>query len=70
LGTSSGLIVSTPAGSTGWLSSICHMSVICLRKKTQRPKLKDNELLFAVREPFQSVRTQIGISGIIKLKIV
>jgi hypothetical protein len=35
--------------------------------KPKRPKLKDNELLFAVREPFQSVRTQIGItSGIIK----
>lgn len=35
--------------------------------KPKRPKLKDSELLFAVREPFQSVRTQIGITaGVIK----
>lgn len=69
---SSGLIVSTPAGSTGWLSSIFNMSygitnMFEKNLKLKRPKLKDNELLFAVREPFQSVRTQIGItSGIIK----
>jgi hypothetical protein len=56
-------------GSTGWLSSI----LICLMVlqyvwENLKPKTKqDNELLFAVREPFQSVRTQIGItSGIIK----
>ncbi len=69
---SSGLIVSTPAGSTGWLSSIFNMSygitnMFEKNLKPKRPKLKDNELLFAIREPFQSVRTQIGItSGIIK----
>lgn len=69
---SSGLIVSTPAGSTGWLSSIFNMSygianMFEKNLKPKRPKLKDNELLFAVREPFQSVRTQIGItSGIIR----
>lgn len=69
---SSGLIVSTPAGSTGWLSSIFNMSygitnMFEKNLKPKRPKLKDNELLFAVREPFQSVRTQIGITaGIIK----
>lgn len=69
---SSGLIVSTPAGSTGWLSSIFNMSygianMFEKNLKPKRPKLKDTELLFAVREPFQSVRTQIGItSGIIK----
>ncbi len=35
--------------------------------KPKRPKLKENELLFAVREPFQSIRSQIGISaGILK----
>jgi hypothetical protein len=35
--------------------------------KPKRPKLKDNELLFAVREPFQSIRTQTGITaGVIK----
>lgn len=69
---SSGLIVSTPAGSTGWLSSIFNMSygitnMFEKNLKTKRPKLKENELLFAVREPFQSIRTQIGITaGIIK----
>lgn len=69
---SSGLIVSTPAGSTGWLSSIFNMAygVTGMFEKNlqpKRPKLRDNELLFAVREPFQSIRTQIGITaGIIK----
>jgi len=69
---SSGLIVSTQAGSTGWLSSIFNMAygVTGLFEKNikpQRPKLKDTELLFAVREPFQSIRTQIGITaGVIK----
>jgi NAD kinase len=69
---SSGLIVSTPAGSTGWLSSIFNMAygVAGLFEKDlkpKRPKLKDNELLFAVREPFQSLRSQTGITaGVIK----
>ena len=69
---SSGLIISTPAGSTGWLSSIFNMaygvaSMFEKNLKPKRPKLKDNELLFAVREPFQSIRTQTGITaGIIK----
>lgn len=69
---SSGLIVSTPAGSTGWLSSIFNMaygvtSMFEKNLKPKRPKLKDNELLFAVREPFQSIRTQTGIAaGVIK----
>jgi hypothetical protein len=69
---SSGLIVSTPAGSTGWLSSIFNMAygvtgMFEKNLKPKRPKLKDNELLFAVREPFQSIKTQTGITaGIIK----
>jgi NAD kinase len=69
---SSGLIVSTPAGLTGWLSSIFNMAygVTKMFEKNltpKRPKLRDNELLFAVREPFKSIRTQIGITaGIIK----
>jgi len=69
---SSGLIVSTPAGSTGWLSSIFNMAygvagMFEKNLKPKRPKLRDNELLFAVREPFQSIRTQTGITaGIIK----
>lgn len=65
---SSGLIVSTPAGSTGWLSSIFNMaygvtSIFEKNLKPKRPKLKGNELLFAVREPFQSIRTQTGITA-------
>jgi NAD kinase len=69
---SSGLIVSTPAGSTGWLSSIFNMaygvtSIFEKNLKPKQPKIKENELLFAVREPFQSIKTQIGITaGIIK----
>ncbi|RXR34632.1 sugar kinase [Flavobacterium piscinae] len=69
---SSGLIVSTPAGSTGWLSSVFNMAygvagMFEKNLKPKRPRLKDNELLFAVREPFQSIRTQTGImTGIIK----
>ena len=69
---SSGLIVSTPAGSTGWLSSVFNMAYGVTNMfekdlKPKRPKLKDDELLFAVREPFQSIRTQTGIvAGVIK----
>lgn len=33
----------------------------------KRLKLKDDELVFAVREPFQSIKTQTGITiGVIK----
>lgn len=65
---SSGLIVSTPAGSTGWLSSIFNMAygvagMFEKNLKPKRPKLKENELLFAVREPFQSIRSQTSISS-------
>lgn len=69
---SSGLIVSTPAGSTGWLSSVFNMAygvAGMFEKNLQRkqPKFRDDELLFAVREPFQSIRTQTGITaGIIR----
>lgn len=69
---SSGIIISTSAGSTGWLSSIFNMSygitnMFEKNLKPKKPKLKENELLFAIREPFQSIRTQIGITaGIIK----
>jgi NAD kinase len=69
---SSGLIISTSAGSTGWLSSIFNMAygvtnMFEKKLKPKRPKLNENELLFAVREPFESIRTQTGITiGIIK----
>jgi NAD kinase len=65
---SSGLIVSTKAGSTGWMSSIFNMAygVTHLFEKNltaKRPKLKNDELLFAVREPFQSIRTRTTITA-------
>lgn len=69
---SSGLIVSTPAGATGWLSSVFNMAygvagMFEKNLKPKSPKLKDNELLFAVREPFRSIRTQTGLTaGLIK----
>lgn len=64
---SSGIIVSTQAGATGWLSSIFNMAygVANLFEKdlsAKHPKLKDDQLLFAVREPFASIRTQTGIT--------
>jgi hypothetical protein len=64
---SSGIIISTQAGSTGWLSSIFNMAygVAQLFEKNlsqKRPKLKDNQLLFAVREPFKSIRTQTDLT--------
>jgi len=65
---SSGLIVSTPAGSTGWLSSVFNMAygvtgMFEKNLKPKKPKLKESELLFAVREPFQSIKTQIRITA-------
>jgi NAD kinase len=69
---SSGLIVSTKAGSTGWLSSVFNMAygvtgMFEKNLKLKRPKLNDNDLLFAVREPFQSIRTQTGVTaGLLK----
>lgn len=65
---SSGIIVSTRAGSTGWLSSIFNMAygVAGMFENNlvpKRPTLTDDQLLFAVREPFQSIRTQTSISA-------
>lgn len=65
---SSGLLVSTKAGSTGWLSSVFNMAygvagMFEKNIKLKRPKLTENDLLFAVREPFQSIRTQTGITA-------
>lgn len=69
---SSGIIVSTQAGSTGWLSSIFNMAygVANMFEKNltlKQPKLKENDLLFTVREPFKSIRTQTEMTaGIIR----
>ena len=67
LHSSSGIIISTQAGSTGWLSSIFNMS-FGLQKffykkdsKTKHAKLTDEQLMFAVREPFASKRSQTEI---------
>lgn len=67
---SSGIIVSTQAGATGWLSSIFNMSFgiqhfIEKNKSAQKKqvKLKDNQLMFAIREPFASKRSQTGITA-------
>jgi NAD kinase len=68
---SSGLIVSTGAGSTGWLSSLFHMAAGLARfavssdvgiEPTQfRFGWDEPKLLFVVREPFVSRVSQAGI---------
>lgn len=68
---SSGIIVSTKSGSTGWLSSIFNMTngVNCFLGNSERysnETLASDKLMFVVREPFQSIKTQTGIvAGII-----
>lgn len=64
---SSGIIVSTKSGSTGWLSSIFNMTFGMHRfiakdgTKKMTAKLKDDQLMFTVREPFHSKKTQTSI---------
>lgn len=61
---SSGIIVSTKTGSTGWLSSIFNMAFGILGSKNLKyPTMNEEDLYFAVREPFKSIRTQTGICG-------
>lgn len=61
---SSGIIVSTKTGSTGWLSSIFNMAYGILgSKKLGYPTMSEEDLYFAVREPFKSIRTQTEICG-------
>ncbi len=69
---SSGIIVSTKSGATGWLSSIFNMTTGMTRfvdgsqSRSSPPALADEELLFVVREAFQSKRTQSGlVAGIL-----
>ncbi|WP_394749972.1 NAD(+)/NADH kinase [Spongiimicrobium salis] len=78
---SSGIIVSTGAGSTGWISSVFNMTnnvnqYFYSQKKEFSTGLnwEDDKLLFVVREPFLSKMSQIDLGyGIIqrgrKLKI-
>lgn len=66
---SSGVIVSTKAGSTGWLSSIFNMTSSMqkfIAKKNggkKRLKLSSDQLMFVVREPFQSKTTQVDLTA-------
>jgi NAD kinase len=66
---SSGIIVSTKSGSTGWLSSVFNMTygmhkfIEHSKEKTKRAVLKEDQLLFAVREPFASRKTQVNIQA-------
>jgi hypothetical protein len=65
---SSGIIVSTGAGSTGWLSSIFNETAGILaflggRTEREWPKMswEDRRLFFVVREPFASRHSQATI---------
>lgn len=60
---SSGIIVSTRSGSTGWLSSIYNMvnGITGDFLEVDPVKPDREELVFAVREPYLSVSTQCGI---------
>ncbi|WP_419869329.1 diacylglycerol kinase catalytic domain-containing protein [Chryseobacterium sp. CT-SW4] len=61
---SSGIIVSTKTGSTGWLSSIFNMAFGVLGlEKFGYPDFSEEDMYFVVREPFKSKRTQTEICG-------
>ncbi|MBI3134566.1 MAG: NAD(+)/NADH kinase [Bacteroidetes bacterium] len=72
---SSGIIVSTKSGSSGWLSSIFNMTCGMNRflkggtADSSDFSINDNQLMFVVREPFLSKKTQSGIvTGLIDSK--
>jgi len=66
---SSGVIVSTPLGSTGWLKSLLHgaASIASLATKTEfrtasaAVPWSTRHLFYTVREPFPSRATQAGL---------
>lgn len=61
---SSGIIVATKTGSTGWLSSIFNMAFGLIQaKEVDYPDIQEDDLFFAVREPFKSQKTQTGLCG-------
>jgi NAD kinase len=67
---SSGIIVSTPAGSTGWLSSIFNMANGIASYSGDHRQIipgklnwEDKKLIFVVREPFLSRWSRITISA-------
>jgi len=63
---SSGVIVSTGAGSTGWLSSVCNMTSGVARAlggaaiQPVQMRWEDERLFFVVREPFVSRHSTAG----------
>jgi hypothetical protein len=65
---SSGIIVSTKSGSTGWLSSIFNMNNALNRYSDGNAyhshinNMREDELMFVVREPFISKRTQANLA--------
>ena len=70
---SSGVLVSTGAGSTGWISSVFNMTAgvaqFCGGKSGPAVRLpwEDRRLLYVVREPFLSRHSQISIvAGILR----
>jgi NAD kinase len=70
---SSGVLVSTGAGSTGWLSSVFNMvSGVCTAfgaraVEPQRMAWEDGRLLFVVREPFVSRASAAGlVAGVVE----
>jgi NAD kinase len=64
---SSGVLISTGAGSTGWMSSVYNMAsgigASAHQTRIEPPRLNwdDPRLLWAVREPFVSRTTQAGL---------
>lgn len=67
---SSGIIVSTGAGATGWLSSLINMSngIVSTFNNGQNDlsislDWEDNELVFIVREPFKSKYSQANLTA-------
>jgi NAD kinase len=67
---SSGLLVSTGAGSTGWLSSVVNMTngFYSTFQPTEGSvhfdiDWEDDRLIFVVREPFLSKHSQVGIAA-------
>lgn len=69
---SSGVLVSTGAGSTGWLSSTLNMAQAVTRLVSSRngnalPRLRldweDSRLVFVVREPFQSRASNVELTA-------
>ena len=67
---SSGIIVSTKAGSTGWLSSIFNMTARMNEFITKSDSVSGNpvelgtdQLMFVVREPFLSKKTQVDLTA-------